>query len=309
MSIGMVFPGQGSQSVGMLADLAQAYPVVKATFAQASQVLGYDLWALCQEGPEDQLNQTQRTQPALLAAGVAVWRVWQERGGAQPIAMAGHSLGEYSALVCAESIGFAEAVALVARRGELMQEAVPVGVGAMAAILNLDDEAVAGVCVDAAQGDVVQAVNFNAPGQIVIAGHKAAVDRAIVLATERGARRALLLSVSVPSHCRLMEAPARKLADELEKIEVKRPRISVLHNVDGQIRQDPAAIRDALVKQLHNPVRWVETYQGLVRQGAKAIIEAGPGKVLAGLGKRIEKETSIVPVFDTASLDQGLSLV
>ncbi len=308
MSIGMMFPGQGSQAVGMLAELGETYPQqIRTCFDEASQVLGYDLWKLSQQGPEDQLNQTQRTQPALLCTGVAIWRLWQAQGGPEPKVMAGHSLGEYTALVCAEAIDFSTAVALVAKRGELMQEAVPAGAGAMAAILGLDDAAIIDVCAQAAQGEVVSAANFNAPGQVVIAGRRSAVDRAIALASERGARRAVMLAVSAPSHCALMTGAAQKLSEALRAIEIRMPNIPVIHNVDGQARTQPEAIREALVQQLYQPVRWVDTQRGMLAAAQPAcLIEAGPGKVLTGLGKRIAKDVPIWPVVDSASLNQAL---
>lgn len=307
MSFAFIFPGQGSQSVGMLATLAQAWPQVQATFAEASQVLGYDLWQLVQQGPEDGLNQTDRTQPAMLAAGVAVWRVWQAAGGGQPVAMAGHSLGEYTALVCSGALGFAAGIALVEQRGRLMQAAVPAGQGAMAAILGLDDAAVIQVCTDAAQGEVVEAVNFNSPGQVVVAGTATAVARAVELAKQAGAKRALLLPVSVPSHCALMRPAAEQLADALKKISFIKPSVDVIHNVDVAPCAEADAIRDALARQLYSPVRWVETIQTLRGRGITTVVECGPGKVLAGLNKRIDKDMAALAVFDPASLTQALS--
>lgn len=307
MSLAFVFPGQGSQSIGMLADLAQHYPVVTHTFAEASAQLGYDLWQVVQQGPEDKLNQTAVTQPAMLAAGVATWRVWQQRGGAQPTLLAGHSLGEYTALVCSGAIAFADAIRLVAERGRLMQEAVPAGAGAMAAILGLDDEQVIAVCAQAAQGEVVSAVNFNSPGQVVIAGNKTAVERAVELMKEAGAKRALLLSVSVPSHCSLMEPAAVKLKEQLARIELKSPAIPVINNVDVKAVSSPDEIRDALARQLYRPVRWVETIQGMASQGVTRVIECGPGKVLAGLNKRIDKAMAASAIHDTASVDEALA--
>ena len=306
MSFAIVFPGQGSQSVGMLAELAGAWPVVGETFAEASATLGYDLWQRVQEGPDTELNRTTVTQPAMLAAGVAVWRVWQARGGAAPAVMAGHSLGEYSALVCADAIDFADAIRLVAERGRLMQEAVPEGVGAMAAILGLDDDTVRDVCEQAAQGEICSAVNFNSPGQVVIAGHDAAVERAMAMARERGARRALKLPVSVPSHCELMQPAAERLAEQLAGIEITPPAIPVLHNVDVSRHDQPDAIRRALALQLYRPVRWVETIGAMKGQGADAVIEAGPGKVLTGLNKRIDKTMRSLPVYDDGTLDAAL---
>ncbi|MBI6530419.1 ACP S-malonyltransferase [Proteus vulgaris] len=302
----MVFPGQGSQTVGMFAELAEQYPIVTETFAQASDVLGYSLWDLVQNGPEEELNKTWKTQPALLAASVAVWRVWQEKQGKMPQMMAGHSLGEYSALVCAGVIDFAEAIKLVELRGQLMQEAVPAGTGAMYAIIGLDNDAIAKACEDAAQGQVVSPVNFNSPGQVVIAGNKEAVERAGVLCKEAGAKRALPLAVSVPSHCALMKPAADKLAVALQEIEFKQPEIQVVNNVDVKTQTDANAIRDALVRQLYNPVRWTETVELIAEKGITQLLEIGPGKVLTGLTKRISKEMNAVAVNDIASLDAAL---
>ncbi len=306
-NLAMVFPGQGSQSVGMLADLAAAYPGVGATFAEASEVLGYDLWQLVQSGPEDLLNQTDKTQPAMLAAGVAVWRVWQQGNGAQPALMAGHSLGEYTALVCAGAIDFGAAIALVAERGRCMQSAVPAGVGAMAAILGLEDEAVDAVCAESAGVEIVSPVNFNSPGQVVIAGHAGAVERAVVAAKAAGAKRAVTLPVSVPSHCALMEPAAREFAASLAGIAIQTPAIPVLQNVDAAAHDQPEAIRDNLARQLYSPVQWVKTIQAMRAEGIARIIEAGPGKVLAGLCKRIDKEIAAVSVYDPATLDAALA--
>ncbi|HDY7510526.1 TPA: ACP S-malonyltransferase [Vibrio vulnificus] len=299
----IVFPGQGSQAVGMLADLGEQYEIVKQTFAQASEALGYDLWALVQNGPAEDLNQTFRTQPALLASSVAIWRVWQELGLAQPENLAGHSLGEYSALVCAGVIDFQEAIKLVELRGQLMQEAVPAGTGAMFAIIGLDDEAIAKACEEAAQGDVVSPVNFNSPGQVVIAGSKDAVERAGALCKEAGAKRALSLPVSVPSHCALMKPAAEKLAVALESIEFKAPQLPVINNVDVVAETDPAKIKDALVRQLYSPVRWTESVELMSSQGVEKLLEMGPGKVLTGLTKRIVKSLEAAAVNDVASLD------
>ncbi|MFP4610179.1 MAG: ACP S-malonyltransferase [Thiohalophilus sp.] len=307
MTLAFVFPGQGSQSEGMLKDLAEAYPQVGETFTQASDKLGYDLWQIVQQGPAEDLNRTDITQPAMLAAGVATWRVWQEKGGAMPALMAGHSLGEYSALVCAGSLDFADAIALVAERGRLMQDAVPAGEGAMAAILGLDDDAVRQACEAAAEGEVLAPVNFNSPGQVVAAGNKSAVERLVNVAKERGAKRALVLPVSVPSHCSLMQPAADKLAAVLEQIEIKAPQIPVINNVDVAAPTDPAAIRDALVRQLYNPVRWVETVQKMAADGADRLIECGPGKVLVGLNKRIDKSMAAEAIFDPDSLNTALN--
>lgn len=309
MTFAALFPGQGSQSVGMLAELAEAYPTVEQTFAEASEVLGFDLWDMVQNGPESELNRTHNTQPAMLAAGVAVWRIWNECGGPQPEAMAGHSLGEFTALVCAGAIAFSDAVALVAERGRLMQEAVPEGEGGMAAILGLDDDVVIGLCADAGQGDVVQAVNFNSPGQVVIAGASAAVDRAIDLATEAGAKRAIRLPVSVPSHCELMKPAAEKLGERLRDIEVSTPRIPVIHNVDASRHADPDEIREALGQQLYKPVLWVDSVRNLAADGLENMVEMGPGKVLMGLGRRIDRSISCVPVQDPEGLDKALDKI
>ncbi|OAN18352.1 malonyl CoA-acyl carrier protein transacylase [Photobacterium jeanii] len=299
----IVFPGQGSQAVGMLAELAEQFDVVKQTFAEASEALGYDLWALVQNGPAEDLNQTHRTQPALLTASVAIWRVWQEQGGEQPTVLAGHSLGEYSALVCAGVIDFKEAVKLVELRGQLMQEAVPAGVGAMSAIIGLDNDAIAKACEEAAQGQVVSPVNFNSPGQVVIAGNKEAVERAGALCKEAGAKRALPLPVSVPSHCELMKPAADKLAVALENITFNAPAIPVINNADVATETDPAAIKAALVKQLYGPVRWTESVERMAEEGIEQLLEMGPGKVLTGLTKRINRALGGSAVNDPASLE------
>jgi len=305
----MVFPGQGSQSVGMLSALAEVFPQVGETFAEASSVLGYDLWERVQNGPAERLNQTSCTQPAMLAAGVATWRCWQAKTDKVPALMAGHSLGEYTALVCAGAMDFRDAIALVEKRGEYMQSAVPEGVGAMAAILGLDDAQVEAVCREAAQGDVVSPVNFNSPGQVVIAGHAAAVERAMELAKQAGAKRALPLPVSVPSHCSLMEPAAQQLAEQLSGIPVRAPSIPVIHNVDALPHDDPDAIREVLAAQLHRPVRWVECVRAMHAQGVTTLVEAGPGKVLAGLTKRIEKSLAAMPVQSAEDLDKAIAAV
>lgn len=309
MSLAFVFPGQGSQSVGMLAELAAAEPQVASTFAEASAALGYDLWKIVSEGPAEELNQTHITQPAMLSAGVAVWRIWQEKGGAAPAVLAGHSLGEYTALVAAGALDFKDAIALVAERGRLMQEAVPAGTGSMAAILGLDDAAVIDVCDKAAQGEVVSAVNFNANGQVVIAGQVAAVERAVALAKDASAKRAVVLPVSVPSHCALMKPAADKLAERLAGVTIHAPQIPVINNCDVSKASDADAIRDALVRQLYSPVRWVETIQAMAGEGVDTLIECGPGKVLVGLNKRIVKEMNAVAVFDPAGLESALEEV
>lgn len=287
--LAFVFPGQGSQSVGMLAALAAAAPSVRATFEEASAGAGVDLWALAQEGPEEQLNRTEHTQPALLAAGVAVWRVWHERGGTRPVRLAGHSLGEYTALVCAGALTLSDAAALVRERGRLMQAAVPVGVGAMAAVLGAEDALIAEVCAEVAGDEVVSPANYNSPGQTVIAGHASAVERALARLAERGVRKALKLPVSVPSHCALMREAARQLGERIAAIAWGPPQLPVVQNADAVAHDDIAAIQDALVRQLHLPVRWTECVQQLARAGTTRLGECGPGKVLSGLAKRIDK--------------------
>ncbi|PVY88259.1 ACP S-malonyltransferase [Pantoea ananatis] len=302
-----VFPGQGSQTVGMLADLAAAYPAVEATFREASDVLGYDLWQLVSQGPAEELNKTWQTQPALLAASVAIYRVWQQQGGQLPALIAGHSLGEYSALVCAGVLNFADAIKLVELRGKLMQEAVPEGTGAMQAIIGLDDAAIAKACEESAQGQVVSPVNFNSPGQVVIAGNKEAVERAGAACKAAGAKRALPLPVSVPSHCALMKPAADKLALTLENITFSAPAVPVINNVDVKAETDADAIRHALIRQLYSPVRWTESVEAMAAQGVTQLIEMGPGKVLTGLTKRIVDGLSAAAVNDTASLTAALA--
>ena len=304
--IAFVFPGQGSQTVGMLADLAAENPQVEATFREASDALGYDLWQLVQQGPAEELNKTWQTQPALLAASVAIYRVWQSKNGAQPALMAGHSLGEYSALVCAGVLNFADAIKLVELRGKLMQEAVPEGTGAMQAIIGLDDAAIRKACEESAQGQVVSPVNFNSPGQVVIAGNKEAVERAGAACKAAGAKRALPLPVSVPSHCALMKPAADKLAVALESITFNAPAVPVINNVDVKAETDAAAIRHALVRQLYSPVRWTESVEAMAAQGVTQLLEMGPGKVLTGLTKRIVDSLTAAAVNDTASLTAAL---
>lgn len=300
----IVFPGQGSQSVGMMAELFSNNTVVRETFEEASDVLDFNLWSLISEGPAEQLNQTHNTQPAMLCSGIAIWRVMQQAGlKAEPSIMAGHSLGEYSALVASEAISFADAVALVAERGRLMQQAVPEGQGAMAAILGLEDSKVVEICTASADGQVVQAVNFNAPGQVVIAGDKTAVERAMLAAKQEGAKRALPLPVSVPSHCMLMKPAADSLAVRLADIRISTPVIRVLHNVNVEAASQPAEISELLTQQLYSPVRWVETIEKMYQEGTGLIVEAGPGKVLTGLSKRINKAISGMAVYDQATLD------
>ncbi|MDI5892247.1 ACP S-malonyltransferase [Halomonas rhizosphaerae] len=306
--LALIFPGQGSQQIGMLRELAERYSVVRTTFEEAADALGYDLWQVVQEGPAEALNATACTQPALLTASVAVWRVWQELEGPRPGAMAGHSLGEYSALVCAGALPFAQGVRLVKLRGEAMQEAVPAGEGAMAAILGLDDEAVEQACVRAADGDVVAAVNYNAPGQVVIAGSKAAVERAIAACQEAGAKRAMPLPVSVPSHCELMRPAAERLAAAMGEIELRSPRYTVFQNVDAQAHADVSTLRTRLIEQLYQPVRWTSCIEAMTARGAEVFIECGPGKVLTGLNKRIARGSKGLAVNDPDSLSAALEL-
>ncbi|WP_241645225.1 ACP S-malonyltransferase [Rosenbergiella metrosideri] len=301
-----VFPGQGSQTVGMLAELAAEQPIIEATYAQASEALGYDLWQLVQQGPAEELNKTWQTQPALLAASVALFRLWQQQGGAQPALLAGHSLGEYSALVCAGVISFADAIRLVELRGKLMQEAVPEGTGAMQAIIGLDDAAIRQACEESAQGQVVSPVNFNSPGQVVIAGNKEAVERAGAACKAAGAKRALPLPVSVPSHCALMKPAADKLAVALREITFSEPKISVVNNVDVKCEADAEAIREALVRQLYSPVRWTESVQYIAAQGVTQLVEVGPGKVLTGLTKRIVDTLTSSAINDPAAFSAAL---
>ncbi|HGM7259845.1 TPA: ACP S-malonyltransferase [Serratia marcescens] len=301
-----VFPGQGSQTVGMLAELAAQFPIVEETFGEASSALGYDLWQLVQQGPAEELNKTWQTQPALLAASVAIFRVWQQQGGKAPALMAGHSLGEYSALVCAGVLDFKAAIRLVELRGKLMQEAVPEGTGAMYAIIGLDNDAIAKACEESAQGQVVSPVNFNSPGQVVIAGNKEAVERAGAACKAAGAKRALPLPVSVPSHCALMQPAADKLAVALQDITFNAPQVPVVNNVDVRTENDPEAIRSALVRQLYSPVRWTESVEFIAAQGVTSLLEVGPGKVLTGLTKRIVDTLTAAAVNDTASLSAAL---
>jgi len=305
-NLAFVFPGQGSQSVGMVSKLAESYPIVQQTFDQASDVLGLNLWNLVQNGPAEDLNQTQNTQPAMLASGVAVWRVWCEKSPVRPTWMAGHSLGEYTALVCSNAIAFDDAVKLVAERGRLMQEAVPAGVGAMAAILGLEDHQVVNTCAEVANGEVVAAANFNAPGQVVIAGDTAAVDRAIEALKALGAKRAVKLPVSVPSHCQLMEGASDKLNEMLKDIRIEIPDLTLIHNADVKSHGSPEVIRHALKDQLFKPVRWVETVKFMHEQGVTGFIECGPGKVLMGLNKRIVPDAVHMTMFDPESLNNVL---
>ncbi len=306
MTLAFVFPGQGSQSIAMQDELAEEFPDVQATYAEASEELGYDLWQLVQEGPKEKLDETIVTQPLMMTAGIAGWRVWQKAGGDTPALLAGHSLGEYTALVCSGVIEFRNAIRLIKRRAELMQQAVPAGDGAMAAILGLDDDAVLSVCRDAEEGQVVQAVNFNTPGQVVIAGTRTAVERAAKLATDAGARRALLLSVSVPAHSDLMKPAAEELSEALAEASLSVPSIPVISNADVVCYETVEQIRDGLRRQLFSPVRWAETIRFMIEHGTTKIVECGPGKVLAGLNRRIDKSISSTCLNSPAALEAAL---
>lgn len=306
MGFATVFPGQGSQSVGMLGQLAEAFPIVRQTFEEASAELHQDMWQLVSAGPQDALNRTENTQPAMLAAGVAVWRVWEQLTGIHPVVMAGHSLGEYTALVCAGALDFHAALKLVRVRAQVMQNAVAQGAGSMAAILGLDDDRVHQACVQGSDAkDRVAVANFNAPGQVVIAGHRVAVERAVECAKKLGAKRAIVLEVSVPSHCELMRPAACAFQETLAASTVRTPRFPVINNVDVVADQDPARIKDALVRQLYSPVRWVETVRAMRGYGAIRAIESGPGKVLAGLIKRIDKDMTSWCVADEAVMREA----
>lgn len=306
MKFAFVFPGQGSQSVGMMQGF-DSLAVVRDTFVEASDVLKQDLWQLVASGNAEDLNLTANTQPVMLTAGVAVFRAWNALGGVKPALVAGHSLGEYGALVAAEALAFADALPLVRFRALAMQAAVAEGEGGMAAILGLEDDEVRAACAEAAQGEVVEAVNFNSPGQVVIAGNKMAVERAMALAKTKGAKRALPLPVSVPSHCALMRPAAEKLADYLQSVTLKAPAMTVLHNADVKGYDDGAAIKDALVRQLYNPVRWAETVRELAAQGVTHVAECGPGKVLAGLNKRIDGNLQSLALTDVAAVEQAVA--
>jgi len=301
MKLALVFPGQGSQSVGMMTGY-DALPIVRETFAEASAVLGQDLWALVADGPDEALNQTVNTQPVMLAADVAVYRAWQAAGGAQPALFAGHSLGEYAALVASGALAFADALPLVRFRAQAMQDAVPAGVGAMAAVMGLDEAGIAEACREAAQGQIVEPVNFNAPGQIVIAGHREAVERAIAVAKTKGAKRALMLPVSAPFHSQLLRPAKERLAAYLAKVRVEMPAVPVLHNVDVRAASSPEEIRSALAQQAASPVRWIETIQAFAAQGVTHIVECGPGKVLTGLAKRIASDIEALPLNDADAI-------
>ncbi len=306
MSLAIVFPGQGSQSVGMMNGFA-GEAVVENTFREAQALVGVDYWSMVRDGPADALNQTVNTQPLMLVAGVACWRAWRGKGGPMPAWFAGHSLGEYSALVAAGALRFEDAVPLVRLRAQAMQEAVPEGTGGIAAILGLDDAKLPEVCAEAAQGEVVEPANLNSPGQVVIAGHRAAVERAMALAKAKGAKRAVMLPMSAPSHCSLMKPAAERLRERLAQIEIRKPSVPVVHNRFVAAFDDPARIREALVEQLDHPVRWIETVQWLAREGATRIVECGPGKVLTGLCKRIAADAECVAITDPAALDAALA--
>jgi len=304
MSYGFIFPGQGSQSVGMMADLAQNFPIVKTLYEEASHILGYDLWQIVQEGPESKLNQTHITQPALLTAGYAAYKVLASEVEAHPAYMAGHSLGEYTALVAAESINFAQGVELVAERGRLMELAVDEGEGAMAAVIGLEDEKVAEICQQVA--GIVEPANFNSPGQVVIAGYKEAVEKAIPLMQEAGAKKVVMLAVSVPSHCSLMKPAADNLAKFMASFTFQTPKVPVIHNADVQTHTEDAELKKALVEQLYRPVQWVKTMQLMAKEGVETLYELGPGKVLMGLNRRIDRKVKTLPVYDTESMKKAI---
>jgi len=306
-NLAFVFPGQGSQKIGMLADLAASYPIVTQTFAEASQVLGYDLWELVQNGSQEDINLTERTQPLLLTASVAVWRVWQEKKGVQPALVSGHSLGEWSALVCAGVVAFKDAVKLVQQRGKFMQEAVPAGQGAMAAIIGLDDNLIIEACKNAEHGEVVSAVNFNSPGQVVIAGIAAAVERASALCKEAGAKRALPLPVSAPFHTSLMRPAADRLAEQIAATEFKTPQIPVVHNVTAQTETNSEKIKTLMIEQIYSAVRWVECVNTMSKAGINITVECGPGKVLSGLNKRINAELTTLSIEKSEEMDKVLA--
>lgn len=304
-SLAFVFPGQGSQKIGMLAELASQYPIIQQTFSEASDALSYDVWDLVQNGEQDQLNLTERTQPLLLAASVALWRVWRQGSDTIPALLAGHSLGEFSALVCANSLAFSDAVTLVRDRGQFMQTAVPVGEGAMAAVLGLDDGVIMDICSQAAAAGVVEAVNFNSPGQVVIAGKVAAVEQAISLCKEAGAKRAMPLPVSAPFHTSLMKPAGDKLAEKLAALQVSKPEIPVVHNVHAKTESDPDKIKALLVQQISSPVKWVACVETMVASGITMTLECGPGKVLSGLNRRIHKPLNVFNIEDLSGLEKA----
>lgn len=304
MTTAFLFPGQGSQSVGMLAGLAAAFPQVGETFSEASEALGFDLWAMTQNGPEDDLNRTENTQPAMLAGDIATWRAWRSAGGGMPDFMAGHSLGEYAALVAADVLDFADAIRVVALRGRLMQAATPEGVGAMAAIIGLEDAVLEAICADISDEEIVSCANYNAPGQVVLAGHRGAVEQACEAASAAGARRALTLPVSVPSHCALMRDAAIELGDALEDLDYGQPAVPIIHNVDVARHDEPAEIVEALARQLWQPVRWTRTIEKLAADGVTRFAECGPGKVLSGLNRRIARGAAITALASRADIEQ-----
>ena len=307
-NLAFVFPGQGSQKIGMLAELAEQNPIIETTFNEASEVLGYDMWQLIQQGAQEDINLTQRTQPILLTCSIAIWRLWNQKQGASPSQMAGHSLGEWSALVCANVIDFADGLKIVEARGKYMQQAVPVGQGAMAAIIGLDDQAILEACTKASALGVVDAVNFNAPGQVVIAGSNEAVERAMEICKDAGAKRALPLPVSAPFHTSLMKPAADNLADMVNAVTFRSPEVPIMHNVHAQNEQDPQAIKALMLEQIYSPVKWVDCVQQLKQSGVSTLVECGPGKVLSGLAKRIDRELTAVATESAADFDAALTL-
>lgn len=307
-NLAFVFPGQGSQKIGMLAELAEQNPIIEKTFNEASEVLGYDMWQLIQQGAQEDINLTQRTQPILLTCSVAIWRLWNQKQGALPSQMAGHSLGEWSALVCANVIDFADGLKIVEARGKFMQQAVPVGQGAMAAIIGLDDQAILEACTEASALGVVDAVNFNAPGQVVIAGSNEAVERAMEICKDAGAKRALPLPVSAPFHTSLMKPAADNLADMVNAVTFRSPEVPIMHNVHAQNEQDPQAIKALMLEQIYSPVKWVDCVKQLKQSGVSTLVECGPGKVLSGLAKRIDRELTAVATESAADFDAALTL-
>ena len=307
-NLAFVFPGQGSQKIGMLAGLAEQNPIIEKTFNEASEVLGYDMWQLIQQGAQEDINLTQRTQPILLTCSVAIWRLWNQKQGALPSQMAGHSLGEWSALVCANVIDFADGLKIVEARGKFMQQAVPVGQGAMAAIIGLDDQAILEACTEANALGVVDAVNFNAPGQVVIAGSNEAVERAMEICKDAGAKRALPLPVSAPFHTSLMKPAADNLADMVNAVTFRSPEVPIMHNVHAQNEQDPQAIKALMLEQIYSPVKWVDCVKQLKQSGVSTLVECGPGKVLSGLAKRIDRELTAVATESAADFDAALTL-
>jgi [acyl-carrier-protein] S-malonyltransferase len=308
-NLAFVFPGQGSQKIGMLADLAEQNPIIEKTFSEASDVLGYDMWQLIQQGAQEDINLTQRTQPILLTCSVAIWRLWNEKQGALPSQMAGHSLGEWSALVCANVIDFADGLRIVEARGKYMQQAVPVGQGAMAAIIGLDDQAILDACTEARDLGVVDAVNFNAPGQVVIAGSNDAVERAMEICKSAGAKRALPLPVSAPFHTSLMKPAADNLADMVNAVSFRAPEVPIMHNVHAKNEQDPEAIKALMLEQIYSPVKWVDCVKQLKESGINTIVECGPGKVLSGLCKRIDRDLTSVATENVVDFDAALSII